>query len=126
ASVWGPLEENPAARVAHDEAGRMFPDDPPRFLLVVPYGFDSETLRSLALAAGFAKVAVTHVTFEGVSPPARGVATGFAKGTPLSAEILERGGDLDAAVAAIEAALEAEGAGKPFRSPLSAYVLSAS
>jgi SAM-dependent methyltransferase len=125
ANVWAPLEDNPAAAIVHQTAGRMFEDNPPRFLLV-PYGkLSGETMRALALAAGFANVALTRVTVLGTSSSAREVATGFAKGTPLSLEIQERGGDLDAAAAAFYQALAPHG-GAPFRSPLAADVLVAS
>lgn len=125
ASVWAPLDDNPAAGIVHATAGRLFEGNPPRFLLV-PYGaLPGGTMRSLAQAAGFASVAVSRVGIEGKSPSARDVAAGFAKGTPLSLEITERGGDLDAAAAAFYEALAPHG-GTPFRSPLAADVLVAS
>lgn len=125
ASAWGTLDENPAAGIVHATAARMFEGNPPRFLLV-PYGsLPAGTMRSLALAAGFANVAVSRVAIEGTSPSARDVAAGFAKGTPLSLELVERGGDLDAAAAAFYEALAPHG-GSPFRSPLAADVLVAS
>jgi SAM-dependent methyltransferase len=125
ANSWAPLEDNPAAAIVHAAAARLFEGSPPRFLLV-PYGsLDAETLRALALAAGFTNVSVSRVAIEGRSRSAREVATGFAKGTPLSLEIVERGGDLDQAAAAFEKDLAAHG-GHPFRSPLAADVLVAS
>jgi ubiquinone/menaquinone biosynthesis C-methylase UbiE len=125
ASSWASLEENPAAAIVHATASRLFESSPPRFLLV-PYGsLDAETMRALALAAGFAEASVARVVIEGSSPSAREVATGFAMGTPLSLEILERGGDLEGAAAAFEKELAAHG-GHPFRSPLAAHVLRAS
>jgi hypothetical protein len=86
---------------------------------------DAETLRRLALDAGFTEVEVVRVEFEGRSPSARAVATGFAKGTPLSIELTARGADLDAVVDAMEGTLAKHG-GNPFRSPLAALVLTAS
>jgi hypothetical protein len=124
-NAWAPLDENPAAGIVHATVGRMFPSNPPQFLLV-PYGsLPAEMMRFLALAAGFAAASVTRVALEGRSPSVRDVALGFAKGTPLSLELLERGADLDVAAAAFYEALAAHG-GTPFRSPLAADVLVAS
>lgn len=125
ASVWCPLEDNPAAAIAHDVAGRMFPDDPPQFLKT-PYGsVDGEALNQLASDAGFTRIAVERVAIEGRAVSARLVATGFAKGSPLSQELLSRGAVLDDVVDALEAPLVAHG-GTPFRSPMTALVLTAS
>jgi len=125
ASVWCPLADNPAAAIAHEVAARMFPDDPPQFL-TIPYGsVDEETLRALAGDAGFTRVAIERVAIEGRAVSARLVATGFAKGSPLSQELLARGADLDEVVDAFEEPLLEHG-GTPFRSPMTALVLTAS
>ena len=125
ASVWSRLDENPAAGIVHEVVSRMFDDDPPQFL-AVPYGsVDAGALRALAGQAGFGNVAVSHVPLPGRSASARAVADGFAKGTPLCAELTARGADLDAVATAAEQALARHG-GTPFRSPLSALVLAAS
>ncbi len=124
ASFWCSLDENPAARIVHDTVLRMFPQDPPRFL-EVPYGMgDAAKLVRLAREAGFADVIAERVEIVGTAPSARYVATGFAKGSPLSRELLDRGTDLDAAAEAFAEALAAAG-GAPFRSPLAAFVLTA-
>ena len=124
-STWCSLADNPAAGIAHAVVSRMFADDPPQFLRV-PYGsLDDVTMRSLALEAGFGNVDVTRVDVTGNAPDARAVATGFVKGTPLSLALLERGADLDAVADAFTAELSKHG-GTPFRSPLAAFVLTAS
>lgn len=124
-NVWCPLAENPAAEIAHAEVARMFPNDPPQFLKTPYESLDEPAIRALAAGAGFARVAITRVEVSGQAPSARVVATGFAKGTPLSLELLARGADLDAVANALEGPLAAHG-GHPFRSPLAALVLTAS
>ena len=124
-SVWCSLEENPAAAIVHAVVSRMFEDDPPQFLRV-PYGsIDAEALQALAEGAGFAEVTITRVPLPGRSSSARAVADGFARGSPLSLELTDRGADLDAVADAFEQALSRHG-GDPFRSPLAALVLAAS
>jgi ubiquinone/menaquinone biosynthesis C-methylase UbiE len=125
ASIWCSLDENPAARIVNDIARRMFPQDPPRFL-EVPYGMgDATTMVRLVRDAGFADVTAERVEIVGTVPSARLVATGFAKGSPLSRELLDRGADLEAVAEAFTEALAAHG-GEPFRSPLAAFVVTAS
>jgi SAM-dependent methyltransferase len=125
ASVWCPLPDNPAAAIAHEVLARMFEDDPPQFLRV-PYGsLNAGTLRALAIEAGFANVAVARVDLPGRAPSARVVATGFARGSPLSLDLADRGADLEAVARAFEEALAPHG-GDPFVSPLAALVLDAS
>jgi len=125
ANVWRSLEDNPAAGIAQAVATRLFPDDPPKFLRT-PYGsLDKEPMRTLAAEAGFARVEIARVDLPGRSDSARTVATGFAKGTPMSLELTARGADLDAVVEAMATPL-AEHGGTPFRSPLGALVLTAS
>ena len=125
ANVWCSLEENPAAGVAHTVLSRMFEDDAPQFLRV-PFGSgDVDAMRQLAAAAGFANVAIARVDLSGRAASARIVAEGFVKGSPLSAELIALGADLDAVASAFEEALHRHG-GTPFRSPLSALVLAAS
>jgi ubiquinone/menaquinone biosynthesis C-methylase UbiE len=124
-NVWSGLDENPAAGIAHAVLSRMFEDDPPQFLRV-PFGsLDASTLRSLAELAGFASVAVHRVAVTGRADSARLVADGFAKGSPLSVDLIARGADLEVVSDAIERELLRHG-GHPFRSPLSALVLAAS
>jgi len=124
-NVWCSLDENPAAGVAHAVLSRMFEDDPPQFLRV-PFGsVDVDAIRQLAAGAGFANVAVARVDLSGRAASARVVAEGFAKGSPLSVELVAKGADLDAVADAFEQALHRHG-GTPFRSPLSALVLAAS
>jgi SAM-dependent methyltransferase len=124
ASVWLPLADNPAAEVVHQVAAELAPADPPQFLRT-PYGsMDAEAMRGFAAAAGFSRVEVERVDVMGIAPSARAVADGFAKGTPLSLELAERGIDLDVAAAAMLPPLAKHG-GNPFRSPLAAYVLTA-
>ena len=125
ANVWCPLEDNPAAAIAHAVLSRMFEDDPPQFLRV-PFGSgNAGAMRALAIEAGFGNVTVTRVDLPGRAASARVVATGFAKGSPLSLDLLDRGADLDAVARAFEEALARHG-GNPFRSPLAALVLTAS
>jgi hypothetical protein len=70
-----------------------FPADPPPFVERVPHGYtDPERIRADLAGAGFGDVDVERVMRTGTAPSAAAVAVGFCTGTPLRAQIEERGG----------------------------------
>jgi hypothetical protein len=73
----------------------------------------------------FAHVKLEWVDHETLSDSARSLAIGLVKGNPVSISIQERGGDLDAIVDALEAALARAGGAQPFRSTMRALVVTA-
>ncbi len=126
ASVWRAKEENPHTLVIERVVARLFPDDPPRFV-DVPHAYGDEApVRADMAAAGWADVRTEVVPIRGRGPSAAEFAKGWALGSPLTAEVLERGGD----VAAVEAALTPElaelGGEAPFEVPIAALVVTAS
>jgi SAM-dependent methyltransferase len=122
-NVWDSLEYNPHARVVQDTVAGFFPSDPPGFFEKGPYGYhDPEALRDAMESGGFAQVKVERVTFEVRSQSAESLATGYVRGTPVSAEIQERGGSPDTVVAAAAEALARLGGYRPFRCPMQAFV----
>jgi len=125
ASVWRAAAENPYAHAASELLARRFPADPPRFLQT-PFGYhDPELLRADAAAGGFAQIELDDVRLEGVAESAELMAQGFVRGSPLSAELLARGCDLDELAAELAAELARIGGARPFRTALAATVISA-
>jgi ubiquinone/menaquinone biosynthesis C-methylase UbiE len=125
-TVWDALEHNDFTRIVNDVAGAAFPDDPPRFIARTPFGYsDQAAIRSEVLGAGFSDVRIETVPLPCHAGSPRDPAVGICQGTPLRAEIEERGGNLeevtDAAAVAIE---EAFGPG-PVTSLMQALVVTA-
>ncbi|MFN2606858.1 MAG: class I SAM-dependent methyltransferase [Acidimicrobiales bacterium] len=106
-NVWGPIEDHDYQAAVLDGLAQAFPDDPPRFLASVPHA-DADPGRLLAdlRAGGFADVQVETVTLETTAPSARDLAVGYCAGTPVRAEIDQRGGGLAPAVDAVVTAIE--------------------
>jgi SAM-dependent methyltransferase len=108
-SVWDRLERNELAHVVDEAVAARFPDDPPRFLARVPYGYhDADAIIDELRAAGFVEVAVETVPRRGRAPSPRHAAVGLCQGTPLRAEIEARapgrlGGVTDEAARAVAA-----------------------
>jgi len=91
-NVWDSLEHNPIPAVVHDAVVRLFPDNPPVFLKVGPYGyFDRAELERVVRAAGFTAFTAEAVELPSVAPTAQDAARGFVEGTPLRVALQERG-----------------------------------
>jgi SAM-dependent methyltransferase len=124
-NVWGDFADNAFGRIAHETIASFFPANPPDFYRV-PFGFhDPAVLQRLLGANNFGHVSLAWVDHETLSVSARSLAIGLVKGNPVSIAIQERGGDLDAVVDAVEAALARDGGNQPFRSTMRALVVTA-
>src|ERR687885_2608723 len=108
-SVWDRIERNELARVVDGAVAAQFPEDPPRFLARVLYGYhDADAIIDELRAAGFVEVAVETVPRRGRAPSPPHAAVGLCQGTPLRAEIEARapgrlGGMTDRAAHAVAA-----------------------
>ncbi|HMG46630.1 MAG TPA: methyltransferase domain-containing protein [Allosphingosinicella sp.] len=120
-NAWDRIDRNPVSAAAAGAVAALFSGDPPSFFERVPFSYhDRVRIEADLRAAGFTDiVAETVATTSRVV--ARDAATGLCEGTPLRAEIEERG-RLEAAVAAAAAALAPFDGGD---APMSAHVLSA-
>ena len=120
-SAWDRLEADRLVAVLE----RVFPDDPPTFVVRVPHGYaDPALLHAGAEAAGLVDVVVETVGLSSTTPSARDFATGVCTGSPLRAGLVERG-DLAQATQRIGdemAVMLGEG---PVTAPMSAHVLQA-
>jgi SAM-dependent methyltransferase len=90
-NVWNALELNPISRTVSDTVAHAFPDDPPRFIERVPFGyFDPDRIRGEVQQAGFETVEADVVDKVSRAPSPREPAIGLCQGTPLRAEIEAR------------------------------------
>ena len=93
-NVWNSLDHNEVSRIISDVAGKLFPDDPPRFIERVPFGyFDPDRIRGEVQQAGFENVAIEVVEKVTQAPSPRVPAIGLCQGTPLRAELEARAPD---------------------------------
>ena len=113
-SVWDRIADNEFADVVTETLARMFPDDPPRFLVRTPHGYhEPDRIRDELKAAGFRDIAIDGVddTSDAASP--RDPAVAYCHGTLLRNEIEARapGGLARATDAATQALAERFGTG---------------
>ncbi|XLZ70552.1 methyltransferase domain-containing protein [Massilia sp. SR12] len=114
-NVWDGISHNEFSAIINHALAKVFPDDPPRFLPRMPYGYhDIDVIRSELARAGFSG-AVTHevVTASSRAESAHSTAMALCQGSPLRADIEARApGRLQEATDAAAAALaEKFGAG---------------
>jgi SAM-dependent methyltransferase len=113
-NVWDAIDQNEFADVVTTAVGSLYPEDPPRFLARVPYGyFDPAAITRDLERGGFRAPAITTVAARSRAVSPRVPAIAYCRGTPLRDEIEKRGPTyLDDATKAAEAALAARfGAG---------------
>ena len=124
-NVWDRIEENDIARTTHETVASFFPENPPPFYSV-PFGFhDTERIRSMLTAAGFADVRIDTLAQESRSPSANDAALGLILGNPVATDIRERGTvPIEQVVDAVEARLR-ERFGDPPRARMRAHVVTA-
>jgi SAM-dependent methyltransferase len=124
-NVWDRLAENEFAHEISAALGRLFPQDPPRFLARTPYGYHdpAQIGRELA-AAGFGAVQVRTVPARSRAPSARIPAVAYCQGTPLRSEIESRdAAGLERATDAAAAAIAARFGKGPVEAKIQALVI---
>ena len=124
-STWDALERNAATSVAHALAVETFPADPPAFYLTPFSLHDALAVRDLAVAAGFCDVQFETVRALATAVSAADLARGLVRGTPVHAQLAERGLDAEVYEQQITETLGAHFGRAPCNSPLSAHIFTA-
>src|SRR6478672_12386496 len=98
-SVWDRIQENVFADDVTNALGRIFPNDPPRFLARTPHGYhDTALIRRELEDAGFSRVAIETRAEQSRASSPRLPAVAYCQGTVLRTEIEAREpGKLEAA-----------------------------
>ena len=90
-STWDSIKHNEFQDVVTEVAAEVFPNDPPRFLARVPFGYyDLDVVRDDLARSGFSDVSIETIESVSTAPSPRHVAIAFCQGTPLKGEIEER------------------------------------
>jgi SAM-dependent methyltransferase len=124
-NAWGTMQANPFGEIAHADAERFLPDNPPKFYLT-PFGYaDPARVRADLAAGGFPETDHTLVRINRAVPDWRHFATGAIYGNPMIVDI--RAGDVnpDHMVEAIAGELERRFGKAPSSMPLEAHVYAA-
>jgi len=123
AIIWDELDRNPVSLAIAEALEEEFPEDPPRFLERMPFGYaDMARIETDFHAAGFDHVEIETVELSS-RVAANDAAIGMCQGSPMRAEIEALGADaLDrATIAAAHALRQFDG----FDTPMSALFVTA-
>jgi SAM-dependent methyltransferase len=124
-NTWAPLDTHVFQSALVTALERVFPDNPPTFMAAVPHGYaDVDVLAADVQAGGLRCESITTVTLDGRAASAADLAAGYCGGTPLRAEIAERG-DLGTATAAVAEEMTALLGAGPVTGAMTAYVVEA-
>jgi len=126
-SIWDSLDHNPLPRAINEILAAFFDGQAPMFMHV-PFSYhDQAQIRSDMAEAGFAEIGLTTLDGECVFPDPRHAALGVVTGSPLRAEIDQRGDtDIDDVVEGVASGLEATFGASDCRVPMRWTVISAS
>ncbi len=125
-SVWNSLDHNPLPRTVNEILADFFDGQAPMFM-TVPFGYHDQTqIREDMATAGFAGVEFSTLEGECVFAEPRHAALGIVTGSPLRAEIDQRGDtDIDEVVERMASGLEAVFGAKDCSVPMRWTVISA-
>jgi SAM-dependent methyltransferase len=106
AIIWDRLERNPVSHTISEVLEEEFPEDPPRFLERMPFGYaDLPRIEEDLHSAGFGHVEIETVELSS-RVSASDAAMGMCQGSPLRAELEALGSDaIDRATIAVAHAL---------------------
>ena len=121
-NVWDSLDNNLFAKVIHNAAGRLYPDDPPRFL-ELPYGYyDLRLIVEELQTVGFSRIEITALPLISIANEPRHVALGYGAGGPLANDVAARGTlSLDEVLQNLEEAVREEFGPGPCHAPMQAF-----
>lgn len=104
-NVWDSLSQNPIPDGISKAVAHLTPDNPANFLGKTPYGYyDKDAIQAELKANGFAQVDCFVLKKTSRAPSPRDAALAFTAGTPLAAQLAERG-ITDKAIAVAEQAM---------------------
>ena len=126
-NVWDRIEDNVFAHDATIALGKMFPDDPPRFMARTPHGYHDKTVIKADLEqAGFGHISIETLSAVSRAPTPDYVAIAYCQGTPLRSEIEARdAGKLQAATEAVAEAIRMRHGPGPVEAKIQALVITA-
>ncbi|MEY9882911.1 class I SAM-dependent methyltransferase [Bradyrhizobium sp. USDA 329] len=126
-NVWDRIEDNVLTQEAMVALEKLFPDDPPRFMIRTPHGYyDKTVIRGDLERAGFRDISIETRSEISRAPSAEYVATALCQGTPLRSEIEAKDASkLQAATDIVAEAIRTRHGSGPVEGKIQAIVIEA-
>ena len=123
---WDRLELNAHAKANSATLQALYPGDPEMDFSSIPFSFhDDKLIRGLLEEARLREAQIERVKLQVDCPSARSFATGQIRGTPRSALIEKKGGNIDQVIEKVAEALAEVGGSEPFRCEANALIVRA-
>ena len=121
-NTWDTHAHNELCGFVHKQVVRMFPEDPPGFL-ALPFAYnDISAIKAELQGAGFSDVHLSVLRRESRASSARDVAMGFVAGSPLAAQLAEKGVERETLETVESALVDAYGDG-PVSAPMQSIAI---
>ncbi|HEX6217851.1 MAG TPA: class I SAM-dependent methyltransferase [Sphingomicrobium sp.] len=126
-AIWAPIERNELSNLAYQAMQRLFPDNPPQFMVRGPFSYgDPQWIERDLRAAGFDEIEIETVTLESRSDSAENGARGLVYGSPMRVELEDYGpGALDRVFDAVCGAAARFDGPDGFKAPMVAHIVTA-
>jgi ubiquinone/menaquinone biosynthesis C-methylase UbiE len=125
-SVWDNRRFNPLGRVLDETIAGMFASDPPKFYQI-PFSYARvDEIRVSLQEVGFRRIDIAIIPYDHAIDDLRPLAHGVVFGSPLFAQVRDRGGDHQEVEQTVLAALRCEFGGEPTTIPHQAIMIVAS
>lgn len=126
-NVWDRIVDNVFADDKTATLGKVFPDNPPLFMVRTPHGYhDKAVIEADLERAGFTDISIETLTAMSRAPSADYVAIAYCQGTPLRGEIEARDASrLEAATDAVAEAIRRRHGSGPIEAKIQALVITA-
>ena len=127
-AIWDRIANNVMSNLAYQAMQRLFPDNPPQFMLRGPYSYyEPEWIERDLKAAGFTDISIDTVKRMSRSASAEDGARGLVYGSPMGVELEEYGeGALDRVFEEVSKTALPLQTANGFEAPMAAHIVTAS
>ena len=128
-NVWDRIEENEFPDEVTKALAKLYPEDPPRFMIRTPHGYHdvAKIVRDLTDGGFMEAPSIETIAVQSKAASARDVTIAFCLGTPLRGEVVSRtSGRLDDVIAAVSRDLAARFGSGAVEGKIQAHVVSTS
>ena len=126
-AIWDRIDRNALSNQAYQAMQRLFPDNPPQFMVRGPFSYyEPEWIERDLCAAGFDSIEIETVTLASRSASAEDGARGLVYGSPMGVELEEYGpGALDRVFEAVRDSAGRYNGPDGFEAPMVAHIVTA-
>lgn len=126
-AIWDRIDRNALSNLANESMKRLFPDNPPQFMVRGPFSYhDPASIQDDLRAAGFGSVEIQTIGLASRCPTAEDGVRGLVYGSPMGVELADYGeGALDRVFEDLLRMTRQFEGPHGFEAPMSAHIVTA-